>query len=131
MIVDNPETVRSLDDWISTGRWFQMSAVAAEPKLVKNIGFAETALVLHRRILDEVAASEDRRSEGFQALRRRLAYSLSVVVAAIPKEGFLFLKELAGMADADVTWICKQNLKKNRLKAKFPQDVAILEKIVS
>ncbi|MDA4112458.1 MAG: hypothetical protein OK474_00215 [Thaumarchaeota archaeon] len=77
--------------------------------------------VLHGRILDELLASEDRRSEEFQALRRYLAYSLSIVVAAIPKDGFLFLKELAGMGDAHVKWVCKQNLKKNRLSEVPPR----------
>ena len=46
--------------------------------------------------------------------------AMLLLVAAIPK-GFLFLKELAGMGDADVKWVCKQNLKKNRLRARFPE----------
>jgi hypothetical protein len=46
---------------------------------------------------------------------------LGVVVAAIPKDGFLLPKGLAGVTDADVKWICRENLKKNRLRARFPK----------
>lgn len=134
LIVDRPATVRDLETWVSNGGWLEMRAVAAgvaEPKLMKIAGFAGTALALHRGILARVAGSEDRRSEGFVALRKCLAYSISVVTAAAPKEGLLFLRELADAVDPDLLWICRQNLKKNRLRAKFPGDVAILEKIVA
>jgi hypothetical protein len=94
-------------------------------------GFAGTALALHRGVVARVTGSTDRRSEGFKALRKCLGYSISVVAAADPKEGFLFLRELADTADSDLLWICRQNLKKNRLRAKFPRDVAVLEKIVA
>jgi hypothetical protein len=51
-----------------------------------------------------------------------------VVVAAAPEEGFLFLREIAGRADPDAVWICRQNLMKNRLRSKFPKEVAAIER---
>ena len=108
-----------------------VAAGVAEPRLMKIAGFAGTALALHKGILAGVTGSTERRSEEFKVLRKCLAYSISVVAAADAKEGFLFLRELADTADPDLLWICKQNLKKNRLRAKFPRDVAILEKIVA
>ncbi len=57
-------------------------------------------------------------------------FEMRAVAAAAPEEGFLFLREIAGRADPDVVWICGQNLKKNRLRSKFPKEVATIERIL-
>lgn len=131
LIVDRPETASDLETWVTGGAWFEMRAVAAgvaEPRLMKTPGFAGKALGLQELIMARLLGSEDRRSEGFEALRKCLAYSISVVVAAAPEEGFLFLREIAGRADPDAVWICRQNLMKNRLRSKFPKEVAAIER---
>ncbi|MGD0636472.1 MAG: hypothetical protein ABSA72_00330 [Nitrososphaerales archaeon] len=133
LIVDRPETAGRLEVWAKDGNWLEMRAVAAgvaEPRLMKSAGFAMKALDLHRLIVGRLAGSGDRESEGFGALRKCLAYSISVVVAAAPEEGFPFLRDLAGRPDSDLAWICGQNLKKNRLRSKFPEDVAAIERIL-
>ena len=133
LIVDRPETTSGLEVWVTDGSWLEMRAVAAgvaEPRLMKSQGFAGKALALHRLIVGRAVGSEDRRSDGFEALRKCLAYSVSVVVAAAPEEGFPFLRDLWGSADPDLAWICRQNLKKNRLRSKFPEQVAAMERIL-
>jgi hypothetical protein len=134
LITDRPETVGKLGDWVETGDWFVMRAAAAgiaEPRLLRNVEVAGAALALHRRILERLMASRDRKSEGLESLRKCLAYSLSVVVAATPDEGFPFLRDLMVTKDADVRRICRQNLKKNRLRSKFPLEVVRLEKLLA
>jgi hypothetical protein len=73
--------------------------------------------VLH--ILDQITASiegvEDRRSEGFQALRKGLGYCWSVAVVALPDEGKTLMEKWLVHPDRDVQWIMKENLKKQRL----------------
>lgn len=124
---------RELEEWIISDGWLVLRGVVAgiaEPSLLKDSGFTEWALEAHRRVIKRTASSEDRKSEEFRTLRKALSYSLSVVVQAIPSAGFRFLEELAQSNDTDIKWIVRENLKKNRLKANFPKEVALLVKMV-
>ena len=58
---------------------------------------------------------EDRKSEGFLALRKGLGYCWSVAVAARPDEGKRLMVKWMADTDQDIRWIMKENLKKNRL----------------
>lgn len=119
-------TCQALRAWIVAGAWLEMRAAAtavAEPCLLQDRAFAISALQLQRKVMHKVLASDDRRSEPFRVLRKALGYTLSVVVCAIPEEGFAFLAELLESQDPDVLWIIKQNLKKKRLTKAFPDQV--------
>lgn len=116
-----------LETWIVPGDWLAMRAVAAglaDPDVVATPERAEDALEIHRRILAEVRASGQRRSTAYRALRQGLEYTLSVVVQAAPDQGFGLLEELAEWRDDDVTHIVRENLKKARLRRRFPDRVA-------
>jgi hypothetical protein len=63
-------------------------------------------------------------------LKQGLGYSLSVIVCAVPEEGFEYMRQLAGTQDADILWIVKENLKKNRLLKNFPEEVASTKKLL-
>ena len=120
------DTNEMLVQWIAPGTWLELRAAAAaiaEPTLLKDKELALSALRLHKRILTRVLTCPDRRSEPFRALRKALGYTLSVVVQAIPQEGFAWLAQLADSQDADVLWIVKQNLRKNLLARHFPEQV--------
>ena len=115
----------------SKDQWFSMRAVVtgvAEPNLLQNDRIKRQALELHKKVLTQVKMCKNRKSEEFRILRKGLAYSLSVVVQAIPEEGFEYLKELVTSQDRDILWILKQNLKKNRLIKNFPSKVRIISK---
>ena len=89
--------LEELKTWIFKDQWLTMRAVVtgvAEPSLLQDNQTARHALELHKKILDEVKNSKNRKSEEFKVLRKGLAYSLSVVVQAIPKDGFQYLEEL-------------------------------------
>ena len=70
-------------------------------------------------VLDYVTRSiiraEDRRDEDFRTLRKGLAYSWSVVIAAYPEAGKPVFEELLNLDDPDILWIMNENLTKNRL----------------
>lgn len=70
-----------------------------------------------------------RREDDFRTLRKGLGYAVSVAVAAAPEPGFGLLRDLAASADADVRWIVRENLKKNRL-AKWPGEVAAVKALL-
>jgi hypothetical protein len=142
------KAVRTLSEWVEPGKWLQMRAVVtaiAEPPLLADPALGRHALALHRGIVGHVVEfirethpatlTEVMRSEPFRKLVQALEYSVSVVVAAYPDEGFLFLQELAKMAvnrgsgpepanaASVVRKIVKENLKKNRLTRAYPQQV--------
>jgi hypothetical protein len=123
------DTIEALADWVAPGEWLEMRAAAAavaHPALLEDSETAISALQLHRDIVDPMLGAEDRRAETFRLLRKGLGYTLSVVVRALPEEGFAFMAQLMDSGDADALWIVKQNLKKNRLVKNFPQDVESL-----
>jgi hypothetical protein len=119
----------ALAGWIPDGSWLELRAAAAgvaEPPLLKNHDVALAALHLHERILDRVLQAHDRKSESFRTLRKGLGYTLSVIVQAIPEEGFPWLAKIIDTSDPDVLWIVRQNLKKKRLLKPFPTQVDAL-----
>lgn len=123
-------TLRGLESWIERNEWLAMRAVAAgvaEPALLRDETTARGALELHKKIFAEILSTRERKSAEFRKLRQALGYSLSVVVYAIPKEGFEYMQQLANSQDADVQWIVKENLKKNRLIKNHPDEVALIK----
>ena len=105
-------------------------AGVAEPRLLKDPDTARAALDLHRAVAKRLAATplEERRTDGFKALRKGLGYSISVVAAALPEPGFELLETLTGSDDPDVRWVVKENLKKARLVRVDAERVARLAK---
>jgi hypothetical protein len=134
MIEKQPQkTLQELESWIANDNWLVMRAVAAgvaEPALLKDRQTAKSALELHKKIFAKIAAARERKSDEFKTLKQGLGYSLSVVVCPIPKEGFEYMRQLADTQDADVLWIVKENLKKNRLVKNFPGEVASIKKLL-
>lgn len=61
------------------------------------------------------ANAEERRRDDFRVLRQALGYCWSVAVAALPEEGQAALEKWFSSDDADVRWIMRENLRKQRL----------------
>jgi hypothetical protein len=123
------EALAALESWVAGGELLQMRAVAAgvaEPALLADRETSMAALQFHRDILRKLSAVKDRSSDAFRALRKGLGYTLSVIVCAVPEEGFALLGELAESQDRDIRWIVKENLKKKRLVKAFPDQVVAL-----
>ena len=134
MIEKQPQkTLKEIEEWIESDNWLVMRAVAAgvaEPALLKDEKTAKAALELHKQIFSKIAATRERKSSDFKKLRQGLGYSLSVIVRAVPREGFEYMRQLAEQQDADITWIVKENIKKNRLLKNFPEEVASTKKLL-
>jgi hypothetical protein len=127
-------TLKALERWIADTQWLAMRAVAAgvaDPPVLKDDKTARRALELHKKIFGKIHSSRERKSDEFKTLRKGLGYTLSVVVRAVPKQGFEFMQQLASLHDADILWIVKQNLKKNRLIKNFPIHVASIKDLLS
>lgn len=128
LIAASPQaTLDALKAWLAAAEplvWRAVAAAVAEPSLLADATVAERALALHKGLLDGLSRLPDRRGDAFRSLRQGLGYSVSVVVAARPVEGFPWLRELAASADADVRWIVRENLKKKRLTRPFVEQAA-------
>jgi hypothetical protein len=125
-------TLKGLRSWIEKNEWLAMRAVVAgvaEPAFLRDEQTARDALELHKKIFAQILAARERKSDEFKTLRQALGYSLSVVVCAIPKEGFEYMKQIIDSQDVDVLWVMKENLKKNRLIRNFPNEVAAIKKL--
>jgi hypothetical protein len=115
------------------GDWLEMRAIAATvamPSLLVNEEMATWALSLHQNIFDQVLETQDRKSEQFRVMRKALGYTLSVIVSALPQEGFKLMAQLSESQDDDVKWILKENLKKKRLERNFPGEVAEIKNLL-
>jgi hypothetical protein len=117
-----------LERWVQAGSPLELRAAAvavAHPPLLKRREVAERALKLHASIFDHLVRTPptERREDAFRVLRKGLAFTLSVVVAAQPDEGFALLHTLASVGDSDVHWVLRQNLKKRRLSKAHPERV--------
>jgi hypothetical protein len=134
MIEKQPQkTLREIEGWIENNNWLAMRAVAAgvaEPALLKDKQTAKSAFELHKKIFVKIAVAQERKSAEFKTLKQGLGYSLSVVTCAVPREGFEYMRQLIDKQDADVLWIVKENLKKNRLIKNFPEEVASIKNLL-
>jgi hypothetical protein len=133
LIKENPQkTLKDLEQWVRNEDWFLMRAVAAgvaEPPLLRNQETAKSSLKIHQKIFEKILSSKERNSTNFKTLKQGLSYTLSVVVCAIPKEGFAYIHQLLEIEDVDIKGIVKENLKKNRLIKNFPDEIALIKKM--
>ena len=126
------KTLKELEEWLESENWLAMRAVAAgvaEPRLLKSKETASYALELHRRIFQKILSQKERNAD-FKILRQGLGYSLSVIVFAVPENGFKLIRKLLESGDGDVLWIVKENLKKDRLVKNFPTQVKSLGQLL-
>lgn len=106
-----------MEQW-GTGTALEQRAAAAalcEPALLKRPEQVKRVLLILDAITTALTKMLERKSAGFEALRKGLAYCWSVAVAAAPVEGKPFIEKWVAVNQPDVRWIMKENLKKNRL----------------
>ncbi|MBI1937269.1 MAG: hypothetical protein HYS25_04020 [Ignavibacteriales bacterium] len=113
-------------EWNNKSNNFEKRAILvslAHPKFL-NEGNAKFCFEIA-----EVVLKEMNRENNFDVLRKGLEFTISVFAAANPKLGFTFIKRWIGK-DKVIDKIMKENLKKDRLVKKNPEEVKkILESI--
>lgn len=117
------ETLLLLMDLLDKGDCLQLRACLAavsEPALLTSVQFISSALIMQRVALEYLHAlpTTERKRSDVRVLRQALGYTLSVVTAANPDDGFALMCEIATWNDPDINWVLRENLKKRRL-AKF------------
>jgi hypothetical protein len=121
--------------WAGGGPFEQRAVVAAicEPAVLVKVERAEDPAAAQEAIftiLDRITADfgaapkPEMRSDGFQALKKGLAYGWSVAAAYLPQQGRTRLERWFAEPDPDLRWVMRENLKKNRLERMDPAWVA-------
>jgi hypothetical protein len=112
-----PQLVAEMEGWAGGGPYTQRAAAAGlcEPALVKDRAHAVEVLAILDRITSSLAASGDRRSDGFKVLRQALGYCWSVAAAAAPDNARTYFEKWLQSTDKDVAWVMKSNLGNARI----------------
>ncbi|WP_069804705.1 hypothetical protein [Thermogemmatispora onikobensis] len=132
--VSSTETLEQLSRLAVEGSLLhQRAAIAAlaEPALLQEPQLSAAALSIHRQVLERLhqLAPAERHQAAFRSLRQTLGYSLSVVTAAAPEEGFALMQTCASWNDKDIAWVLRENLKKKRL-ARFSEQTEALARLL-
>jgi hypothetical protein len=113
---DMARLLKEMQSW-SRGTPLEQRAAAAalaEPRLLQEPAHARAALKILDAITTTMQAAKVR-DEAFRTLRQGMGYCWSVAVAALPPAGKPLMEKWLRSKDADVRWMMKENLKKNRL----------------
>jgi hypothetical protein len=115
-------TLENIKPWIE-GNFLEQRAVVAglcEPKLLKNE--INNGHIL--KILEKITGNlyHDNKLSGQEdSLRKALGYGWSVVIASCPEKGKAYFEKLFRLSGKHITWIIRENLKKNRLVKMDPE----------
>lgn len=104
------------DELASGGLLEKRAAVAAicEPRLLSQ-DYSGAVIEILDRVTASIAASAERKADGFRALRQAMGYCWSVAIEAYPHEGKQAFESWLTSRDRDVRWLLKENLRKRRL----------------
>lgn len=113
-----PQLIAEMEAWSKDGPLVQRAAAASlcEPALLKKPDEVRRVLGVLDHVTRSMAATRDRKHEGFKVLRKAMGYCWSVAAAASPTAARpLFVKWLRS-SDPDIAWVMKSNLGKARLR---------------
>jgi len=118
------QLIAEMEVWSKGGPLVQRAAAAGlcEPALLKKADEVRRVLLILDHITRSMAATHDRKHDGFRVLRQAMGYCWSVAAAANPVAARpLFVKWLRS-SDPDISRVMKSNLGKERLRG-FRKDV--------
>jgi hypothetical protein len=116
---DMSHLLAEMQAWSAEGPYVQRAAAAGfcEPALLKQREHAVQALEILDQITMSMAASRDRKDDGFRVLRKALGCCWSVAAAAAPENALPYFEKWMRSTDKDVAWVMKSNLAKARMAA--------------
>ncbi len=113
---DMKASLQNLEPMIK-GNYYEQRAVVAglcEPKLLKDKDINDQILKIMEKITNNMD-HDKKLSPAEDSLRKALGYGWSVIIAASPKNGKLHFEKLFSLTGKHISWIIRENLKKNRL----------------
>jgi len=114
------EELRNIfSQWIHQSNNFEKRAILASLAHPRFLNEQTTEFCFE---ISEIVLNGMDLNNNFDALRKGLAFTISVFVAANPDSGFPFMEQWIGKNKV-IDKIIKENLKKNRLVKKYPKQV--------
>jgi len=108
-----------LSEWIKTSNNFEKRAILVS---LAHPPFLNKDNAKYCFEITEIVLKELNKENGFDVLKKGLEFTISVFAAANPEIGLSFIKKWIGR-DKIIDKIMKENLKKNRLVRKNPEEV--------
>lgn len=114
-----PLLIAQMELWSKEGHFVQRAAAAGlcEPPLLKKPDDVRRVLLVLDHVTRSMAATRERKQDGFKVLRQAMGYCWSVAAAANPEVGRPLLEKLLRSSDPDIVWVMKSNLGKARMSA--------------
>lgn len=114
-----PRLLAEMKVWSLDSAFVQRAVVAGlcEPAILKSNEDTVEVLAILDHITHSLVGANDRRNDGFRALRKALGYGWSVAAAAAPQNAEPYLEKWLRSTDKDVAWVMKTNLSKARMAA--------------
>ncbi len=124
-VLDTGGLLDEMEGWAEGNPFEQRAAVAAicEPAVLDQV--RPDAAPLQRKVFDILdhitqsfagAGTQERRTAGWEALKKGLAYGWSVAVAGLPDEGRPRIERWFASNNPDVRRVMRENLQKARLE---------------
>jgi hypothetical protein len=116
--VDMEGLLERLTPWVK-GNLLERRAVVAglcEPRLLNDRHHAAAVLKTLDAITASIPKTKNKKDDAFRVLRQTLGYGWSVAIVADPVDGKPLMEKWISHKDTDIRWICRENLKKNRLQ---------------
>ncbi len=109
--------IAEMEAWSQAGPLVQRAAAAAvcEPPLLKKPDEVKRVFQILDHITRSMAATRERKHEGFRVLRKTMGYCWSVAAAANPEAATPLLEKWLRSSDPDIAWVMKSNLGKARM----------------
>ena len=114
-----PRLIAEMEIWSKDGPFVQRAAAAGlcEPPLLRKPDEVRRVLLVLDHITRSMAATRDRKHDGYRVLRQAMGYCWSVAAAANPEAGRPLITKWLRSSDPDITWVMKSNLGKARMSA--------------
>ena len=109
--------LKEMKEWSKGNPFEKRAAIAAlcEPRLLSSDKVSSQVLDILDNITSSIENSREIRSEAFEVLKKGLAYCWSVAIAANPEKGKKLFEKWVENKNKEISWIFKENLRKNRL----------------
>jgi hypothetical protein len=111
------DVIKILEDWTGGNEYEKRAVIASlcEPKLLVNKSDVKSILNILAKTMATFSGVNGALSEGQIALRKAAGYCWSVAIVASPEDGKKSFEKLLPAKNKHISWIIKENLKKNRL----------------